>query len=205
MNDISEIRRKFRRRLEVRPEVLYPLFSSLMSLVGIGPSNIKKFQKLDIFYPKDLLFHLPNKFIFRKPVSTISEINFPETIIAEVEIKKYLLAKSFGPSKVLVYAKNFSFFITFFKTKSSFIKSRLPLGERRVVSGKLELFEKDYQMIHPEYILKTEQKDDIRVYDPAQSVVAFETSFNAKSISLFLSWKVILVNFVPKRKTETCL
>jgi len=167
LNDISEIRKKFRRRLEVRPEALYPLFSSLMSLVGIGPSNIKKFQKLDIFYPKDLLFHLPNKFIFRKPVSTISEINFPETIIAEVEIKKYLLAKSFGPSKVLVNAKNFSFFITFFKTKSSFIKSRLPLGERRVVSGKLELFEKDYQMIHPEYILKTEQKDDIRVYDPA--------------------------------------
>ena len=161
-----------KQKLLNRPTDLNPLFSSLSSLKGIGPRVEKKLQKIDIKFPKDLIFHIPHKYIHRKKIRDFSELKLPEIIMVEIIILKYISKQSHGPLRILVGAKNFKFYLLFFKIKSIFLEKILPVGERRVVSGKLELFENELQMIHPEYISKVEDKKDIPTYDPLYPLTA---------------------------------
>ncbi len=163
-------------RLRDRPKELHPLFSKLTLVQGLGAAAEKKLQKIDIKFPKDLLFHIPIRYLYRKPVSRLNEINPPETITITIEVGKYYFSQSVGPSKVLVNAENFSFFIVFFKIKNSFIENNFPIGEQRIVSGRLEVFDNELQMIHPDYILKVTQKHEVKTHDPIYQSTAGLTS-----------------------------
>jgi hypothetical protein len=41
-----------------RPEILFPLFADLSTLTGVGSKTAKSFSGLQVFRPRDLIFHL---------------------------------------------------------------------------------------------------------------------------------------------------
>ena len=48
-----------------RPEILFPLFADLETLVGVGPKSAKALAGLGVERPKDLLFLLPHSGVDR--------------------------------------------------------------------------------------------------------------------------------------------
>jgi ATP-dependent DNA helicase RecG len=54
----------------------------------------------------------------------------------------------------------------FFHAKGDWLQKQLPTGQRRIVSGKVELFHGIAQMTHPDHILRPEEAAELPAYEP---------------------------------------
>ena len=160
-----------------RPFDLDALFRALTSLPGVGPRNAKLFEKL-IGGPKvlDLLWHLPVDFIDRRFSPTVSEA--PEGRIATMELT--VIEHIPNPRRNLPYrvrARDDSGVITltFFHAKKEWIQKQLPDREKVIVSGKVEFYQGNPQMVHPD-IAKPEERATLETIEPIYPLTAGVTN-----------------------------
>ena len=73
-----------------RPEVLFPLFSELTTLTGVGPKISNCFLGLDITCPKDLLMHIPLATCNRSLVKSVLDLELPSISTLIGQINKHL-------------------------------------------------------------------------------------------------------------------
>ncbi|PWE34316.1 ATP-dependent DNA helicase RecG [Maritimibacter sp. 55A14] len=150
-----------------RPEILFPLFADLETLDGVGPKTAKLFAQLDVTHPRDLLFTLPHSVVDRTRRGSIREVAPPCTVTVEVEVGAHHPPSGRGrPYRVTVEDAETSFRLVFFHAREDWLRRQLPAGSRRVVSGKLELFDGIAEMIHPDHILRPEEAADIPRFEP---------------------------------------
>jgi ATP-dependent DNA helicase RecG len=151
----------------MRPEILNPLFGETQSLKGVGKALAKPLEKLRLMRIKDLLYHQPSYWMQRKRVDELDEIDVGETIIVQVTPVDY---RSGGPrSPLRVHATDQAgnyISLTFFGRNPGWPKKLLPLGEPKVISGKLERYGDELQIVHPDQILEPEQADSIALLEP---------------------------------------
>jgi ATP-dependent DNA helicase RecG len=62
--------------------------------------------------------------------------------------------------------------LIFFHARGDYLERVLPLGEERLISGKLEVFDHRAQMVHPEYILRLEASDELPQFEPIYPLTA---------------------------------
>ncbi|MCC5966747.1 MAG: ATP-dependent DNA helicase RecG [Natronohydrobacter sp.] len=148
--------------MAARPEILFPLFAGLEVLEGIGPKTAKNFSALQIETPRDLLFHLPLNLIDRARRPSIRGLEFPAIATVEVTIGAHQPPRTRGrPYRVQVRDELTEFQLVFFHARGDYLQKLLPTGARRLVSGKVELFDGIAQMAHPDHILRPEQAQDL--------------------------------------------
>ena len=156
-----------------RPEILFPLFGALETLDGIGPKTAKTLEQLHIEKPRDLLFTLPHSGIDRRRQASILGVDLPRVVTVEVEIGLHLRPSSKGrPYRVEVHDAQTTFQLVFFHAREDWLKKQLPTGQRRVVSGKVELFDGLGQMPHPDHIVRVEDADTIPDFEPVYPLTA---------------------------------
>lgn len=150
----------------MRPEILNPLFAETQSLKGIGKALAKPLEKLKLTRIKDLLYHEPSYWMHRKRVETLDEQDVDETIIAEVTPVDY---RSGGPrSPFRVHAtdgEGNAVSLTFFGRNTGWPKKLLPLNEAKIVSGKLERYGDELQILHPD-VLELAEEEQISLVEP---------------------------------------
>jgi ATP-dependent DNA helicase RecG len=151
-----------------RPEILFPLFAALDTLPGIGPKGARALAGLRVATPKDLLFTLPTGGIDRSPVASIREAELPGTVTVEVTIGRHRAppAGSRAPYRVEVEDAATSFQLVFFRAREAHLREMLPTGQRRLVSGRAELYDGIGQMAHPDHVLA-----------PGEALPAFEAVY----------------------------
>lgn len=155
-----------------RPEILFPLFAAITGLDGVGPKMAELLARMNITRPKDLLFTLPNAGIDRRLRPTIQGLTFPQTVTVEVEIGLHQPAARRGPYRVFVRDSTTEFQLVFFHARADWIARTLPAGARRVVSGRVEVFDGLAQMAHPDHILLPEQAESLPQYEPVYPLTA---------------------------------
>ena len=156
-----------------RPEALFPLFAEVQTLDGIGPKTAKAFVALGVERPKDLLFLLPNSGIDRTRKASIREVALPATVTVEVEVGCHFPPRSKGkPYRVMVRDPMLEFQLVFFHARGDFLQGLLPTGQRRLVSGRVELFDGIAQMVHPDHVLRPEEAGELSAYEPIYPLVA---------------------------------
>ena len=156
-----------------RPEILFPLHRSLTTLEGIGPGIEKKMKGLLIDKPVDLLFTLPISFIQRKLVDTVFMYPSGKYVIVEVSILKHQPGRTKQSAyKVIVQDKEVSFNLLFFHARKDYLNKILPIGEKRIISGKLELFDGFQQIVHPDYIIQMSEKAQIKSFQAIYPLAA---------------------------------
>jgi ATP-dependent DNA helicase RecG len=64
------------------------------------------------------------------------------------------------------------FLLVFFRTRPDQLAKQLPTGQRRIVSGKLELFDGIAQMVHPDHILRIDEADQLPAFEPVYPLTA---------------------------------
>lgn len=139
--------------MSTRPEILFLLFASLETLPGVGPKVAKLLEGIDIESPRDLLFTLPVSGIDRRFRPTLNGLPLPATVTTEVEIGRHIPARVKGrPYRIDVEDAELPFSLVFFHASPAWLQRTLPEGERRIVSGKAELFDGLAQMVHPDYV-----------------------------------------------------
>ena len=159
--------------MSTRPEILFPIFGEMTGLAGVGPGLARKFIGLNITRPRDLLFTLPHSAVTRKARRSISDAVPPEIVTVEIEIRQHHPNQIKGrPYRILVQDENTSFHLVFFHPRADWLRKTLPLGQRRLVSGKVEIFDGIAQMVHPDYILRPEDGDQIPGFEPIYPLTA---------------------------------
>ncbi|EPX79095.1 ATP-dependent DNA helicase RecG [Litoreibacter arenae] len=150
-----------------RPEILFPLFSALTELEGVGPKTAKHFEQLGIEKPRDLLMTLPQSGIDRAVKASVQDAVLPDVITVEVEIGMHVPPRSRGrPYHVHVRDEKLEFRLVFFHARGDYLQKQLPSGQRRVVSGKVEMFDGQAQMVHPDYMLPVDRASEIPAFEP---------------------------------------
>jgi len=159
--------------MSTRPEILFPLFGSLTKLDGIGPKTAQNFEGLGVEKPRDLLFTLPYAGIDRQLRSSIRGLVPPATITVEVTVQDHRPNRQKGrPYRVVVSDNEDSFQLVFFHARGDYLQKLLPIGQKRVISGKLEVFDSIAQMVHPDHVLPVDKADEIPAFEPVYPLTA---------------------------------
>ncbi len=157
-----------------RPFALDPLFRVLTTLPGVGPKNAKLFEKL-IGGGKviDLLWHKPVDFVDRSHSPELKNAENGKIITREVEILKHTPSGRPGlPYRVRATDGTAGIDLVFFNAKRDWIEKQLPLGAVRLISGKVEFYQGQAQMVHPDFIVKPEEKNTIDLIEPIYPLTA---------------------------------
>jgi ATP-dependent DNA helicase RecG len=156
-----------------RPEALFPLYAELETLPGVGPKAAKAFETLGITRPKDLLYLLPHSGVDRALRASVRDITPPATLTVEVEIGMHVPPRrKGGPYRVHVRDQKVEFLLVYFHARAEALQRLLPTGQRRLVSGKVELFDGIAQMVHPDHVLRLEEAAELPAYEPVYPLTA---------------------------------
>lgn len=150
-----------------RPEVLWPLFGDLERLDGIGPKSAATLAAAGIEKPRDLLFTLPHSGVDRALRSSILDVVAPAVCTVEVTVGQHNAPAQRGrPYRVMVEDAKTTFQLVFFRSHAEYLRKVLPTGQRRVVSGKVEIFDGVGQMVHPDHIVSPVEALEIPQFEP---------------------------------------
>jgi len=157
----------------VRPAILNPLFAEVTDLKGVGPRLGKLFQKLCGPHVVDLLWHLPVDLVDRSFRPKVADA--PEGRIATLTVTVEQHQKPHNPRQPYrVRCRDASgvLFLVFFHVKGDWLERQLPVGASRIVSGKVERFNNQTQMTHPDYMLDPAGLDTMKLIEPVYRLTA---------------------------------
>jgi ATP-dependent DNA helicase RecG len=150
-----------------RPPELFPLFAGLETLEGVGEKTARAFEGLGVQRPKDLLYLLPHSGVDRARKASVRDVVAPCTVTVEVEVGAHFPPRTKGkPYRVMVRDAALEFMLIFFHARGDYLTKLLPTGQRRLISGKLELFDGIAQMVHPDHVLRVEEAGDLPSFEP---------------------------------------
>ncbi len=144
----------------MRPDILIPLFAETDGLEGIGPKLKKPLEKLGLTRVRDMLYHLPERFVVRRAVTDLDDANVGEQVVVALDVTEHRASRSpRGPYRVMATdAKGNVCALTYFGRASYTAKKQLPVGEKRWVAGRLDQYDQMLQIVHPDHVAeKSEQ------------------------------------------------
>ncbi len=157
--------------MSARPEILFPLFGDLTQLPGIGPKTAKTLAQIGIGKPRDLVFTLPYAGVDRSRVDTVQGVVPPKTATVKVTVGRHIPPRQKGrPYRIEVTDAKTTFQVVFFHASPDWLARQLPTGQKRVISGKLEIYDGVAQMVHPDHILRPDQAGSIPAFEPVYSL-----------------------------------
>ena len=146
----------------MRPELLNPLFAEIEALKGVGAGLAKPLGKLGLARVIDLLFHLPTGLIARQRVARLDDAAPGNHIIIEVTPVDYKQGAPRGPFRIhAVDVQGDYLTLTYFGGGGGYARKLLPLGEAKLVSGRLELYGQERQIVHPDHVLLPAEADKL--------------------------------------------
>ena len=157
----------------LRPSILDPLFAAVTTLPGIGPRLSKLVEKLVGPRVVNLLWHLPSGMIDRRFTPKVGDA--PPNKIATLTVE--VLAHAPPPPKnrrvpyrVTCGDATGKITLVFFHGHQDYLEKVLPVGETRMISGKVELFDGKRQMTHPDHIVPPDQAHNVLRMEPVYSL-----------------------------------
>ncbi|MBM1218905.1 ATP-dependent DNA helicase RecG [Ponticoccus sp. SC2-23] len=150
-----------------RPEILWPLFGAMSGLDGIGPKTEATLAQAGIEKPRDLLMTLPASGIDRSRKASVLDVRAPAVATVEVTVGAHNPpARKGRPYRIMVEDSRTPFEIVYFHARGDYLTRLLPTGQKRIVSGRVELFDGVPQMAHPDHVLRPDEAGDIPEFEP---------------------------------------
>ena len=144
----------------MRPALLNPLFAPVTSLPGVGPKQDKLLRYLldrsETPRLVDLLMHLPASVIDRRARPKIREASPGTVVTLEVTVDRHRPPpprNSRAPYLVYASDETGDVVLTFFRAKPGYVEKLLPVGEKRYVSGTLQMYDGIPQIVHPDRVI----------------------------------------------------
>ncbi|WP_273722751.1 ATP-dependent DNA helicase RecG [Bartonella sp. AU18XJBT] len=158
------------------PNLLTPLFNSIRTLSGITPKTYGLLTKLLNVNPTqreatliDLLQLMPHSVIDRRICPSIACVKEGDTVTLEIIIDQHQpppRGHNKIPYRVIAHDQTGKINLVFFHAQPLWLKKQLPEGKKVTVSGKVEWFNGQFSMAHPDYIAPSEQSNQIPLIEP---------------------------------------
>jgi ATP-dependent DNA helicase RecG len=157
----------------MRPQSLTPLFAHVTSLPGIGPRLGTAVKKLTGPQVVDLLWHLPLAVVDRRNAPHVADAQAGDIATLTVTVDQHLVPRSpRQPYRIWCSDASGRLCLTYFNGREDYLKKLLPVGEVRVVSGRIDLYQGDVQMTHPDHVVPLDQRDSILRVEPVYGLTA---------------------------------
>jgi ATP-dependent DNA helicase RecG len=151
----------------MRPAILFPLFAEIRTLSGVGPKLEKLIQKVAGPRLVDLVFDLPVGVVDRsyRPRLAAAEPGRIATVEVTVLEHRPNRVKS-QPYRVMVSDETSMMELVFFRAHADYLAALLPVGAKRILSGRIERFKDRLQMAHPDYVVAPEEIASLPLHEP---------------------------------------
>lgn len=127
----------------------------------------------------DLLFHLPRYFLERKKIEQITEEDIGKNVILKLRVVDHIppIKGRYGrktPYQVVcINDKRQNVVLSFFNYKTpQYLKKIMPINSLKIISGKIQRFNNDFEISHPEYIVEQNEGYKIPECEPIYSLTA---------------------------------
>lgn len=151
----------------MRPPILFPLFAEVTSLKGVGPRMAPLVQKVAGPLVRDLLFLAPTGVVVRRPMTAADAVESEYGIFQVTADRLFTPGRPGAPLKVRTSDATGFVHLVWFGGSPQQIDRLLPRGEPRIVSGKVERFNGEVQIPHP----------DVATLDKAGEIPAAEPTY----------------------------
>ncbi|WP_406857495.1 ATP-dependent DNA helicase RecG [Alsobacter sp. KACC 23698] len=164
----------------MRPALLNPLFAPVTALPGVGPKMAPLYDTLlgEPGRPArvvDLLFHLPHGVIDRSARPRIADAPLDAIVTLEVRVDEHRPGppnRRNAPYRVVVSDDSGDIALVFFNASARRMEALLPLGEKRWVSGRIEMWDGRRQMVHPDRVLDAAAVETMPPFEPVYGLTA---------------------------------
>ena len=137
----------------MRPDRLNPLFVETQSLKGVGPNFARPLDRLSLTRVKDLVYHLPERFVQRRSVVDLDEASVGENVVIALTPTEYRSSPGRGPLRILASDGPGNICaLTYFGRNGGWAKKQLPLGEKKWIAGRLDQYGQMLQIVHPDHV-----------------------------------------------------
>ncbi|OWV70817.1 ATP-dependent DNA helicase RecG [Rhizobium sp. R634] len=165
----------------MRPAILDPLFSPVSGLPGVGPKIAELLVKLlgretpEDCRTIDLLFHAPFSLIDRRNQPGIARAPQGAIVTITARVDRHQPAprgKSNVPYRVFLHDETGELTLVFFRGQAAWLEKQLPVDAEVTVSGKVDWFNGRASMVHPDYIVKAEEAENLPLVEPIYPLTA---------------------------------
>ncbi len=165
----------------MRPAILDPLFASISSLSGVGPKVSELLVKLldretiDDCRVVDLIFHAPHSIIDRREQPGIARAPQGTIVTITGRVDRHQPppnARSNVPYRVYLHDETGELALVFFRGKAQWLEKQLPVDETVTVSGKVDWFNGRPSMVHPDYIMRESEAENLPLVEPVYPLTA---------------------------------
>jgi ATP-dependent DNA helicase RecG len=180
-------------RAKGRPAELEPLFQPVSALGGVGTHLSKMLAKVAGPEIVDLLWHLPVGLLDRRYTPKVGELKQACVATMELTIDKHERGHGRSPYRVRCRDETGFIDLVFFNVRGPYLSKQLPVGEKRIVSGKVEFFNGLPQMAHPDAILPVTARERIATI---QAIYRLTGGLTAPMLDRTM--RVMLASYTPE-------
>lgn len=157
-----------------RPQELFQLFAATTSLPGVGAKLASILEKRIGSYVIDVLRHLPIGVIDRRQKPPLDAVIDGAIATFDIVVVKHDKPPRGvrRPWRVFCQNDSGSIELVFFHARDDYVQRLLPVGERRIISGRTEIFNNRVQMAHPDYVVKPDDVASMPEIEPVYPLTA---------------------------------
>ena len=187
----------------MRPAILFPLFAETSTLSGVGPGHARLISRIAGNRIIDLLFHLPSGVIDRTWRPKLTEINESRIATFTLNVLDHIPPRDpRQPFRVRCSDDTSAVELVFFRARQDYLARILPVGTKRIVSGRIERFGNRLQMVHPDHVVTPEEADRLPAYEP---VYPLTENLSGKAITKAIRQALEKLPAVPEWGEKTFL
>ncbi len=147
------------------------IFNNVNSLKGVGKQLSKYLKNKKIEKVKDLLLNLPYSETDRSKITQLNKLEIGKTQTIKVLVKKIYFPRIRNlPNKILCEDETGKIEIVYFNSREGYLRKLFKINQIVVISGKVNYFNKKYQITNPDYVTSPENENFVKQVIPKYSL-----------------------------------
>ena len=136
------------------------IFKEIIQLKGVGPQLSKYLKKKRIEKVKDIILNLPYSETDRSKIYKLNELEIGKIQSIKVLVKKLNFPRLIKlPNKIICEDETGKIDIVYFNSREGYLRKLFPVNEWVIISGKINYFNKRYQITNPDYVVSLKDQD----------------------------------------------
>ena len=160
------------------------IFGDISDLKGVGAQLSKYLKRKRIEKIKDIILNLPYSETDRSKIVKLNELEIGKIQSIKVKVKKLNFPRIRNlPNKIICEDETGKIDIVYFNSREGYLRKLFPIDEWIIISGKINFFNKRYQVTNPEYVTRIENQDYVIKNIPKYSLTKGINEKKYRSIS----------------------
>ena len=160
------------------------IFSDVNKLKGVGAQLTKYLKKKRIDKIKDIILNLPYSETDRSKIIRLDQLEVGKIQSIKVLVKKLNFPRIRNlPNKINCQDESGKIEIVYFNSREGYLRKLFPINKWVIISGKVNYFNKKYQMTNPDYVTSLENQEYVIKNIPKYSLTKGINEKKYRSIS----------------------